>query len=208
MNSAEAVLQLRREFDETQPNFAKKLGVSFRSLCRYEAGGEPNPKALKRLIELSDQKNAPHLKNMFVAMQQGEIVSRVKRVTSGRSRVRVEIRDLSRWARLQGEVFYLVDKVLSGRMKPEQAKELLNEVADILEQTQAEMDPYLTEPDFEQLERLRQFDSLTAQRVLMDGKLHLTGAALGPNVQAMATDTGVTLRVKVPRAPSKKSRRK
>jgi DNA-binding XRE family transcriptional regulator len=167
MNTAEAVLQLRREFGETQPTFAKTLGVSFRSLCRYEAGGEPNPKALKRLIELSDQKNAPHLKNMFVAMQQGEIVSRVKRVTSGRSRVRVEIRDLSRWARVQGEVFYLLDKARG--MKWDAAKGLLNEAACMVDSVKDQMEPYLTAPDFEQLERLRQFDVATVQRVQMDG---------------------------------------
>ncbi len=131
-------------------------------------------------------------------------MSRVKSVTSGQSRVRVEIADLSRWARVQGQAFYCLDKVLSGRMKWDQARGLLSEVAGMVDRVKDQMAPYLTEPDFEQLQRLRQFDAATAQRVMMDGKLDLTGAALGPNVEAVATDTGVTVRVNSPRRAAKK----
>jgi transcriptional regulator with XRE-family HTH domain len=208
MNGTEAVLELRRALDQTQPEFAKTAQISFRSLCRYEGGYRLSAKALKKFAEIAKEKKLDYLYNIFNAMREGEIALRVKQAPSTRSRVRLAIVDVSRWARTQSELFWQIERILSGNMNWDQARELLKAIAGQMEAMRDQMAPYLTLADFEQAQLLRQFNAATLQRMTPHGRLDLTGAALRPNVEAVATDTGVTLRVKVPRTPSKKPRHK
>jgi len=215
MTTSEAVLEMRRAFDETQPDFAKRLGISFRSLCRYEAGFAPSARVFKKLADLAKEKNIDYLRNIFEAMLDGEMVQRMKRMTSGTSKVRVQIDELSHWALVLTQVSLNVEMIATSKViKLEHAQTALRSIFGELSALKDAMEPYLIDRDLEQAKLLRQFRSELIQRLTPEGTLKLEGVALSPNVRSVSVTPqgGITFDLTKPAAapmtPAKKPRAK
>lgn len=61
----EAVRALRHSFGDTQDEFARRLGVSVRSVLNYELDKPPRGMRLLQLMQLSQSQNLPDLANIF-----------------------------------------------------------------------------------------------------------------------------------------------
>ncbi|MEN6533142.1 MAG: helix-turn-helix transcriptional regulator [Bryobacteraceae bacterium] len=60
-----AVRELRKEFGETQQEFATRLGLAISTVVRYELSREPSGEILLTLGRLAEEKNRRDLRDMF-----------------------------------------------------------------------------------------------------------------------------------------------
>lgn len=206
MNTTEAVLELRSELKQTQPVFAKTIGVSFRSLCRYEAGFAPTTRVLKTLAEVAKENKLTQLQGYFNAVRDMQMVARLKRLTAGgRSRIRVESEQLSRWGGIVEQVVCAYEMALRETTKWEDARRLLRSVAGELYSVKDDLQGYVMGRDLEQVLLWREMAAATAAHSTPDGKLDLSKISIAPNSKVL--EDGVTIRTTAPPVPPKKKKK-
>jgi transcriptional regulator with XRE-family HTH domain len=197
MTISQAILEFRQQMKLSQGAFAKTVGIGKRSLCRYEKGQEPGAVALSRLATLAKDKNVDYLQKIFEAMRDGEVASRAKRLSAeGSQRIRVDTKELSRWAKLQDDVYWGLDTILNNDLKPEHARALLQLLAGMVRSVRDGVAPYLAEPEFEQWRLRRRFDASLRQRITKEGTFDLADIVLAPNVEVrVSEEMGIVFRV-------------
>jgi predicted transcriptional regulator len=97
MTTSEAILKLREKLGFGQKELAQAIGVSARSVARYEAEHEPSHKVLKKLADLAESARLRHLQDFFEAKRRADIVTRVESLPSAGSERRVALDDLAEW---------------------------------------------------------------------------------------------------------------
>jgi len=201
MTISQAILEFRQQLTLSQDDFAKTVGIGKRSLCRYEKGEEPGAIALSRLANLAKDKNIDYLQKIFEAMRDGEVASRAKRLSAeGSQRIRVDTKELSRWAKLQDDVYWGLETILNNNLKPEHARALLQLFAGMVRSVRDGVAPYLSEPEFEQWRLRRRFDASLRKSITKEGTkegaFDLSDIVLAPNVEVrVSEDLGIVFRV-------------
>lgn len=99
MKTSEAILKLREKLGFGQKELAHAIGVSARSVARYEAEYEPSHKVLKKLSDLAESARLRHLQDFFEVQRRASIALRVESLPSAGSERRVALDDFTEWVR-------------------------------------------------------------------------------------------------------------
>jgi DNA-binding transcriptional regulator YiaG len=74
----DSVRKLRRALDETQPVFAKRLGIAMSSLVRYESTRQPHGAVLAHLTRIAEEHHQPEYARIFRKALADEIGTQVQ----------------------------------------------------------------------------------------------------------------------------------
>lgn len=88
---ATAIRQLRLELRESQQQFSERLGVTVRTIARYEADRPPRGNILLRLSDIADGCGRKDLRKVFIDAEEVEVSSRVSPVAGAIRRLRYEL---------------------------------------------------------------------------------------------------------------------
>jgi transcriptional regulator with XRE-family HTH domain len=146
MTTSEGILKLREKLGFGQKELAQKIGVSARSVARYEAGTEPSHKVLKELASLANSARLSHLQNFFEAKRRADIVTRVESLPSAASERRLAVADLADWIVLLEKISKHARDASITTRDPESEKyfQLILQYAGMLDE---DMKLYLAAPD-------------------------------------------------------------
>jgi transcriptional regulator with XRE-family HTH domain len=112
---ASGIKEMRLALGLKQPEFAELLGVSFRSLCRYEAGLPLIPSAVAKLVKVAKEKKFQHLADFFRAYQKAEIRSRLSSLSSAGSPRRITATELRQWDTTLSKAFFGLNSALKSQ---------------------------------------------------------------------------------------------
>jgi transcriptional regulator with XRE-family HTH domain len=151
-------MTLRKRLDMTREEFGHRIGVSGRTVYRFENGQQPTTKALLRLAEMSDKAELSAHAALFRATRLTNINARVDKVSTSQRARRVVIEELRHWSETQDQVATVIRDFLEGRRSREHSLELLREYSGMLDSIRDEMQLYIAAADHEhpQSERVRE----------------------------------------------------
>ena len=138
MSTAEAIVNLKEKLSGGRKELADALGVSERTIIRYEKGQEPPYKVLRLLAKVSKAQNIDYLADLFESKKRADILSARERTSAGSER-RIPLNELAEWDKKLSDVFWQFEEF--GRKMISDAKALgyMGELMGNMEAVRAEI---------------------------------------------------------------------
>ncbi len=194
MSTAEAILNLREKLPGGRKELAHAIGVSERTIIRYEKGQEPPYKVLRLLATFAKTKDIEYLADLFESKKRADIISAREKTSAGSER-RIPLNELAEWDNKLSKAYWDFENSGAKMISDANTRGFIGQLMGLIEDVRAQIHFHVT-PD-EQSNNRKEFDHLLSQRLTPDGKLDLTGASLASNVQGVSvTPEGIAFHIK------------
>jgi transcriptional regulator with XRE-family HTH domain len=134
---AKAITALRKKLQYNQAEFAKTIQVKPVTISRYENGRQPKGEVIKRLADLAEKADAPHLRDLFEATWKGGVASKIENLPSPGAERRIPKFWFEIWMSRQESIFRASTGLIrkGAYLTASQRAEVLEGIRGLAEQT-------------------------------------------------------------------------